>query len=104
MVNKNCLIVVPMKNLGDSKSRLEKFLPKKIKNKIVLKLFCDTIMKIKEVIQFIEGDFNLAVLTSCKKISELTRKKNIQIINDKINGNLSYSLQSAADWAVKKNI
>tara|TARA_Y100001970_G_C14031018_1_gene748607 strand:+ start:206 stop:817 length:612 start_codon:yes stop_codon:yes gene_type:complete len=91
-----------MKNLGDSKSRLEKFLPKKIKNKIVLKLFCDTIMKIKEVIQFIEGDFNLAVLTSCKKISELTRKKNIQIINDKINGNLSYSLQSAADWAVKK--
>ncbi|MBL41182.1 MAG: 2-phospho-L-lactate guanylyltransferase [Rhodospirillaceae bacterium] len=99
---KGCLIIVPMKNLSTSKSRLEKYLPKNIKNKIVLKLFLNTISNIKKVTDNIAGNFNLAVLTNCKEISELTRKNNIQIIYDEIEGNLSYSIQSAAEWAVKK--
>ena len=44
---KNCLIVIPMKSLGASKSRLEKHLPKNIKDKIVLNSFFNTYQKIK---------------------------------------------------------
>jgi len=99
---KNCLIVIPMKSLGASKSRLEKHLPKNIKDKIVLKLFCNTLEKIKNVIDYIDGSFNLVVLTNCEEISEITRKKNIQIIKDKYDKNLSFSLQFAAEWASKR--
>ena len=100
---KNCLIVVPMKNLNRSKSRLEKYVTKEIKNKIVLKLFSNTLKKINKVTNFIDGDFNLAVLTSCDQIKEFVRKKNISIIKDKYDHSLSNSIQFAADWAVKKN-
>ena len=100
---KNCLIVVPMKSLNRSKSRLEKYVTKEIKNKIVLKLFSNTLKKINKVTNFIDGDFNLAVLTSCDQIQEFVRKKNISIIKDKYDHSLSNSIQFAADWAVKKN-
>jgi len=99
---KNCLIVVPMKSLDNSKSRIEKYISKEIKNKIVLKLFCNTLSKINKVIDCTDGEFNLAVLTNCDEIIKVTRKKNIPIIKDKFDHSLSESIQFAADWAVEK--
>ena len=100
---KNCLIVVPMKSLDNSKSRLEKHISKEVKNKIVLKLFCNTLSKINKAIDCTDGEFNLAVLTNCDEIIKVTRKKNIPIIKDKFDHSLSESIQFAADWAVEKN-
>ncbi len=99
MKNKDCLIVVPMKSLDESKSRLEKYIPREIINKIVLKLFLNTITIIQKTTNSIEKNYKLAVVTKSNEIVNLIKKKNLTIIDDTSASFLSDSIRISSIWA-----
>ena len=101
MKNKDCLIVVPMKSLDESKSRLEKYIPREIINKIVLKLFLNTITIIQKTTNSIEKNYKLAVVTKSNEIVNLIKKKNLTIIDDTSASFLSDSISNLLDLLIK---
>ena len=97
------LIVVPMKDPNKCKSRLSHNLSSELRRELALKLFKQSIRKLKAAVNKIERRIDLAVVTESVEIQDICKKDNITTIqSDKIGLSLSYYLNAAAQWAIEK--
>ena len=97
------LIIIPMKDPGQSKSRLRAFLSELDRELLVLKLFMQTIARLDEATQDLNFEFEIRVVTESKKIEDICRANNIQTINSGPCKSLSQHLDYAATQATILN-
>ena len=97
------LIIIPMKDPKRSKSRLRGCLSELDRELLVLKLFLQTIARLREAIKDLEFEFEIRVVTESKKIENICLSKNIRTINSGEYKSLSQHLDYAANQAMILN-
>ena len=95
----NSLIVVPMKNPNNSKSRLSDTLTREARKRLAILLFRNTIDVLINSLKLSEKNFDIAVITNSDQISEIAKKKDILVIEDDTDPVLSRSITIASNWA-----
>ena len=76
----NSLIVVPMQNPNNSKSRLSDTLTREARKRLAILLFRNTIDVLINSLKLSEKNFDIAVITNSDQISEIAKKKDILVI------------------------
>lgn len=100
----NLIVVIPLKNIAHTKSRLRKILSlseRKLLTNYLLFQLIEKIQIIKKSLS--EINIDLAITTSNKLSFESLKIQNIFIISDKGTKSLSSALNNSAVWASKKN-
>lgn len=93
------LIIVPMKQLSDAKSRLKRILSNRLRIEVARKLLDQTLCRLKVAIKEYQETYKLAVLTECDEVKSFVEKKDISVITSSIKNKLSESLFFGVKWA-----
>ena len=98
------LIVVPMKDPTKCKSRLSPRLSSEVRGELALRLFKQSIRKIRAATKKLQSPIDLAVVTESLRIQDICKKDKIKVIrSEEVGCTLSYYLNAAAEWAIKNN-
>ena len=101
----NLIVVIPLKNISRTKTRLKKILSlseRKLLTNYLLFQLIEKIQIIKKSLS--EINIDLAITTSNKLSFESVKIQNIFIISDKGTKSLSSALNNSAVWASKKKL
>ena len=93
------LIIVPMKQLSDAKSRLKRNIEDKLRVIVAKKLLDQTLSRITMAIEKSRVTHKLSVLTECDEVRSFVEKKDISVITSSIKNKLSESLFFGVQWA-----
>ncbi|MDG2354893.1 MAG: 2-phospho-L-lactate guanylyltransferase [Paracoccaceae bacterium] len=93
------LIIVPMKQLSDAKSRLKSSASNRLRVNVAKKLLDQTLSRVNIAIEKCKETHKLAVLTECDEVRSFVKKKDILVINSSIENKLSDSLFFGVKWA-----
>ena len=101
-IEKDLLIIVPIKKLDNVKSRLSQILS--LEERITLTNFLlyeliNKLIKIKTINKHLK--IEIAIVTRNKIIESFAKRHKIQIINDADTKSLSAAMNIAAEWALK---
>ena len=101
-LEKKLLVVVPMKDLKDAKSRLNGTLNGKERELLAKLLFLRTLTILDTIRSNNKQFFDIGVVTKSFTIKKLIKELNISLINEKNKG-LNLALQDSYLWASQKN-
>lgn len=104
MSNQNrTLVIIPMKNPAQSKTRLSQILTNDKRKDLSVKLFKRTLLFLKKTIKTLDNVFKIAVVTESKKISKIALNENVITIDSTGRKSLSESIEYASKWAKKES-
>ena len=103
LLKNKMLVIIPMKDPSNSKTRLKKVLSNDFRKKLSLKLFYNTLKVLKKSCVSLSGFIDLAVVTESSQISEIASNKNIKVLNSSKIKTLSEILNFSADWAYQNS-
>ncbi len=93
------LIIVPMKQLSDAKSRLKRSMADRLRVNVAKKLLNQTLFRVGRAIENCKETHKLSVLTECDEVRSFVEKKDISVITSSIKNKLSKSLFFGVQWA-----
>ncbi|MCY4259300.1 MAG: 2-phospho-L-lactate guanylyltransferase [Rhodobacteraceae bacterium] len=97
------LIVVPMKDPAQSKTRLATVLAVGERADLAKRLFCRTLAILRESQMTVSGElaFDLAVVTASQEIRALADDAGVTVISEESGGSLGAAVGQSADWAAR---
>ena len=93
------LIIVPMKQLSNAKSRLKKGVSNSLRVSVAKQLLDQTLARVKIAIEKSKETYKIAVLTECDEVRYFVEKKDISVITSSIKNELSETLFFGVKWA-----
>ena len=99
---KKSLVIIPINEISEAKSRLRKSLPKDFIRKLVIKLSSQLLDRIEILLSEFENKFDLAILTECNEVRSLFKDRDIVYITPNKEGTLSEKISFAKKWASEK--
>ncbi len=96
---KRMLVVVPVKDFSQAKSRLGPELKPSDRAAVAAVLFTQTIDFLKNHQEQSETPFDIAVVTGCFEVVQMIEDQTVHLIYDCQRGGLNDALHLAADWA-----
>lgn len=95
----SCLVVVPMKDPADSKTRLSGAMTPDARRRLSQLLFQRTLQVLQDARRMWNG-FDIAVVTASPIAADMARAANIHVIAEEAPSSLSKALDYAAGWTV----
>ena len=93
------LVIVPMKQLSDAKSRLKELMSNEARIEFAKKLLEQTLIRLKTATREYKKTHQIAVLTECKEVRSFVEKRETCVIQSSIINKLSESLSFGVQWA-----